>query len=43
MEVQQQIDFLRELGCDMVQGYYYAKPMASAEFTQLMEQPIKHN
>ncbi|MEG1747655.1 MAG: EAL domain-containing protein, partial [Oscillospiraceae bacterium] len=36
VEVQQQIDFLRELGCDMVQGYYYAKPMESAEFTQLI-------
>ncbi|MEG2843722.1 MAG: EAL domain-containing protein [Ruthenibacterium sp.] len=36
VEVQQQIDFLRELGCDMVQGYYYAKPMESVEFTQLI-------
>lgn len=27
------IDFLRELGCDTVQGYYYAKPMPEAEFT----------
>ncbi|MEG2958597.1 MAG: EAL domain-containing protein [Oscillospiraceae bacterium] len=36
VEVQQQIDFLRDLGCDMVQGYYYAKPMESVEFTQLI-------
>lgn len=28
------IDFLREVGCDIVQGYYYAKPMPLEEFNE---------
>lgn len=31
-ETAQQIAFLKGQGCDWVQGYYYAKPMAAAEF-----------
>ncbi len=27
-----QIDFLKSVGCNVVQGYYYAKPMPSTEF-----------
>lgn len=36
VEEQAHIDFLRELNCDMVQGYYYAKPMPANEFAQLL-------
>lgn len=36
VEEQSHIDFLRELNCDMVQGYYYAKPMTVSNFTQLL-------
>lgn len=36
VEEKTHIDFLRELGCDMVQGYYYAKPMPVDEFTKLL-------
>lgn len=36
VEEQAQIDFLRELHCSMVQGYYYAKPMPIQEFTELL-------
>jgi EAL domain-containing protein (putative c-di-GMP-specific phosphodiesterase class I) len=28
---------LQQAGCDMVQGYYYAKPMPSAEFIRYVE------
>ncbi len=31
VELKEQIDLLKELGCDMVQGYYYAKPMPFEE------------
>lgn len=31
-EIQAQIDLLREFGCDMVQGYYYSKPLPNAAF-----------
>lgn len=31
VETQDHIDLLRELGCETVQGYYYAKPMAAEQ------------
>lgn len=36
VEDQEHIDFLRELHCDMVQGYYFAKPMTIENFTKLI-------
>ncbi|WP_283675125.1 EAL domain-containing protein [Butyricicoccus sp. Marseille-Q5471] len=35
VETQEQINLLRNLDCTYVQGYYYAKPMPSKEFTAL--------
>lgn len=32
VETKAQFDFLRDLGCDAVQGYYFARPMPAAEF-----------
>ena len=26
------LDFLREQGCDEVQGYYYSKPLTAVQF-----------
>lgn len=37
VETQTQVDFLKELGCDMIQGYFYYKPMPSAEFEKLLK------
>lgn len=37
VETKEQILFLKELGCDIVQGYYYAKPMAVAELTEILK------
>jgi EAL domain-containing protein (putative c-di-GMP-specific phosphodiesterase class I) len=31
-ESKEQVDRLRSLGCDLVQGYYYSKPIAMEEF-----------
>lgn len=31
-ELAAQVDFLRENGCDMVQGFYFSKPLPPAEF-----------
>ena len=36
VETQPQVDFLKELGCDMVQGYFYYKPMPSNAFEELL-------
>ncbi|MCR4647057.1 MAG: EAL domain-containing protein [Oscillospiraceae bacterium] len=32
VEVKEQVDFLASQGCDMIQGYYFAKPMPGAEY-----------
>lgn len=32
IEQREQVDFLAALGCDMIQGFYFAKPMPVAEF-----------
>ena len=37
METKEQRDYLLENGCDIIQGYYYAKPMSEAEFEEYME------
>lgn len=35
IETSEQVRFLQETGCDLVQGYYFAKPMPVEEFEQL--------
>ena len=32
VETKEQLDVLREMGCDIIQGYYYAKPLSIGEF-----------
>ncbi len=34
VETEEQLDFLREIGCDLVQGYYFAKPLPVDEFLE---------
>jgi EAL domain-containing protein (putative c-di-GMP-specific phosphodiesterase class I) len=36
IEEKEQVDFLAQQGCDMIQGYYFAKPMPKAEYTEKM-------
>ncbi|MGN0670142.1 MAG: putative bifunctional diguanylate cyclase/phosphodiesterase [Oscillospiraceae bacterium] len=37
VETQDQIDFLKEIDCNMVQGYYFSKPMKLRDFDELWE------
>ena len=37
VEVKEQVDFLATEGCDMIQGYYYAKPMPSGDYEGRMQ------
>ncbi len=37
VETQVQVDFLRDLGCDMIQGFFYYKPMPENEFHELLQ------
>ncbi len=43
VETQNQVDFLKGLGCDMIQGFFYYKPMPSADFEQVIASQIKLN
>jgi len=38
VETKEQADFLVAIGCDVIQGYYYAKPMSVAELEKFIEQ-----
>ncbi len=37
VEFEEQIEMLSDLGYEVVQGYYFAKPMPSAEFVRMLE------
>lgn len=39
VEDQHQVDFLAAEGCNMIQGYYYAKPMPKEEYEAVMGMP----
>lgn len=41
VETKEQVKFLREIGCDFAQGYYYAKPMTMIDFDALLEKEKK--
>ena len=38
IESPDQLEFLRRIRCDMVQGYVYAKPMPEPEFSQWVKE-----
>ncbi len=42
VEHREQIDFLRENGCDCVQGYFYSKPLPQDEFLTFVEKQDFH-
>ncbi|MBO6109109.1 MAG: bifunctional diguanylate cyclase/phosphodiesterase [Eubacterium sp.] len=38
VETREQVDFLKEAGCDVIQGYFFGKPMPETDFEEFMEQ-----
>ena len=38
VETQMQLDMLKEAGCDMAQGYYFARPMPIDEFRRFLKE-----
>ncbi|MDM5177502.1 EAL domain-containing protein [Massilia sp. DJPM01] len=38
VETLAQLDFLRQAGCDIMQGYYFARPMPAAQLTALLRE-----
>ena len=37
VETKQQSDFLKEIGCDIQQGYFYSRPLCEEEFVEMLE------
>jgi EAL domain-containing protein (putative c-di-GMP-specific phosphodiesterase class I) len=37
VETKEQADFLHSLGCNIMQGYYYAEPMSAHDFIELLK------
>ena len=37
VETQEHLDFLKEIGCDLVQGYYFSKPLPYDEVMKVLE------
>lgn len=40
VEDKEQSDLLKEMGCDIVQGFFYAKPMPEADFSSLLNRAV---
>lgn len=41
VEHQEQLEFLKSLGCDDIQGYYFSKPLPLAEYEALLEEALE--
>ena len=41
VENKEQYEFLKENGCDIIQGYYFSKPLPANEFEELMIKEMK--
>lgn len=41
VETSEQANFLTVIGCDMIQGYYYARPMPEDDFYRYVDEHIK--
>lgn len=43
----EQVEFLKSVGCDYIQGFYYSKPLPAADYEKLIsdqeEQPVPEN
>ncbi len=37
VEKQSQLDYLKEIGCDIIQGYYYSKPLFEEDFNKVVD------
>ena len=39
-EEKEQVDLLQEFGCEIVQGYYYSKPVPVDNYEQMIIEPL---
>ena len=41
VETKEQLDLLEDLGCDIIQGYYFSKPLPAEELTALLRAQVR--
>ena len=41
VETEEFYHFLKENGCDIIQGYYFSRPLPVADFEKLIEKEIQ--
>lgn len=41
VETKEQIEFLRDIKCDILQGYYYSKPLPAPELVELLQESFE--
>ena len=41
VETEEQMELLKKLGCDIIQGYYFSKPLPPEEFGTLIEKELR--
>ena len=39
VETKEQLEFLKDAGCNMIQGYYFDKPLPKDEFEKRLKKP----
>ena len=42
VETKEQYEFLKENGCDIIQGYYLSKPLPLNDFEELIQKEFKN-
>jgi len=40
VETKEQVEFIKKIGCDVIQGYYYSKPIPKEEFEEYVKKYI---
>ncbi|EQK76057.1 Bacteriophytochrome cph2 [Clostridioides difficile] len=43
IECKEQVEFLRDIGCDLVQGFVFYKPMPILEFEKILDKEFVYN
>ncbi len=41
VEEENQVDTLKKMGCDLIQGYYFSKPLPAEDFAELIKKEIE--
>lgn len=42
-ETIEQVEFIKSIGCEMAQGYYFSKPICADDYLKLQKQGFKHD